>query len=55
LVCAVDHDGPRGRVAVSAAKTASFEVLGERQARGGLVSLDHTVTMEPERATEMSA
>jgi ABC-2 type transport system ATP-binding protein len=55
LVCAVDHHGPRGRVAVSAAKTASFEVLGERQPRSGLVSLDHTVTMEPERTTEMSA
>jgi ABC-type polysaccharide/polyol phosphate transport system ATPase subunit len=55
LVCAVDHDGPRGRVAISAAKTTSFEVLGERQPRGGLVSLDHTITMEPERAKEMSA
>jgi ABC-type polysaccharide/polyol phosphate transport system ATPase subunit len=55
LVCAVDHEGPRGRAAISAARTTSFEVLGERQPRGGLVSLDHTVTMEPERARELSA
>jgi ABC-type polysaccharide/polyol phosphate transport system ATPase subunit len=55
LICAVVHDGPKGRVAVSAAKTVSFEVEGERNPGGGLVSLDHTITMEPERAREMSA
>jgi hypothetical protein len=55
LLCAVVHDGPNGRVAVSGAKTVSFEVLGERGPGGGLISLDHEITMEPERAREMSA
>lgn len=53
LICAVVHSGPNGRVAVSAARTATFEVSGSKRSGAGLVVLEHTVAVEPEQSAEV--
>ena len=54
IICAVVHGGHSGRVVASPARTATFEIAGERRPGAGLVSLDHTITMLPERAEELT-
>jgi ABC-2 type transport system ATP-binding protein len=55
IICAVVHGGNSGRIVASPAQTVTFEIAGERRPGAGLVSLDHTITMLPERAKELTA
>jgi ABC-type polysaccharide/polyol phosphate transport system ATPase subunit len=55
VICTVVHSGPNRRVAACPARTASFEVCGAQRRGAGLITLDHTVTIEPERSMELSA
>jgi hypothetical protein len=55
LICTILHTGPRGPVAVCPAQTLAFEVSGPTRPGSGLVSLKHTVSVEPEDARELTA
>jgi ABC-2 type transport system ATP-binding protein len=55
IICAVVHRGNSGRVVASPARTATFEIAGEKRPGAGLVSLEHTITMLPEPAEELTA
>jgi ABC-type polysaccharide/polyol phosphate transport system ATPase subunit len=55
VICTVVHNGPRGTVAVCPAQTVPFEVSGPDRRGAGLVSLEHTISVEPEDARELRA
>jgi ABC-2 type transport system ATP-binding protein len=52
--CRLFGDGPKRRVAASPARALSFEVAGPGDDNAGLVSLDYTVSFEPERSPEFT-
>jgi ABC-type polysaccharide/polyol phosphate transport system ATPase subunit len=55
VICTVIHTGPKGPVSVCPAQTVPFEVCGTNRPGTGLVSLKHTISVEPEHARELTA